>query len=92
MKILFNEGEGLEIIKKDMIKKFNINEIDKLYVTYDSCLIFKNYYLKIKTINGINHTIKINKKNKSRIKREINHYRILMNWTKKINQHRLEFS
>ena len=92
MKINFNAGEGLEIIKKDKSKKFNINEIDKLYVTYDSCLIFKKYYLNIKTKSGINHTIHINKKNKSKIKREISHYRILLNWTKKFNQHQLEFS
>ncbi|WP_445714883.1 hypothetical protein [Flavobacterium sp.] len=92
MKINFNAGEGLEIIKKDKSKKFNINEIDKLYVTYDSCLIFKKYYLNIKTKSGINHTIHINKKNKSKIKRQVCFLRVLINWTKKFNQNELEFS
>ncbi len=92
MRINFYEGEGLEIIKKDESKKFSFNEIDKLYVTYDNCLIFKKYYLRIKTKNGIHHTININKKNKSRIKREINHLRILMNWSKKFEEQSLNLS
>lgn len=71
MRINFYEGEGLEIIKKDESKKFSFNEIDKSYVTYDNCLIFKKYYLRIKTKNGIHHTININKKTNLELKEKL---------------------
>ncbi len=34
MKIYFNERDVLEIVKSNQTRKFEVNEIDKLYVTY----------------------------------------------------------
>jgi hypothetical protein len=86
MKIYFNERDVLEIVKSNKSSsKFKVNEIDKLYVTYGYYLIFKKYYLKIKTKNGNVFSITVDRKYKSRIKREINHFRILMNWEKMVN-------
>ncbi len=34
MKIYFNERDVLEIVKSNKTRKFEVNEIDKLYVTY----------------------------------------------------------
>jgi hypothetical protein len=85
MEIIFNEREVLEIVKSQKSRKFEVNDIDKLYVTYGYCIFFKMYYLKIKTKNGKEYSINIDRKYKSRIKREINHFRILMNWEKMVN-------
>jgi|688.fasta_scaffold1043334_1 hypothetical protein len=85
MEIIFNEREVLEIVKSQKSRKFEVNDIDKLYVTYGYCIFFKMYYLKIKTKNGKEYSINIDRKYKSRIKREINHFRILMNWEKMLN-------
>jgi hypothetical protein len=85
MEIIFNEREVLEIVKSQKSRKFEVNDIYKLYVTYGYCIFFKMYYLKIKTKNGKEYSINIDRKYKSRIKREINHFRILMNWEKMLN-------
>ncbi|WP_445719492.1 hypothetical protein [Flavobacterium sp.] len=86
MEIYFNEKEVLEIVKSDKSRKFEVNEIEKIYVTYKYCIFFKVYYLKIKTKNGNEHSIKIERKYKSRIKREITQFIILMNWGRMIKQ------
>lgn len=85
MEIIFNEREVLEIVKSEKSRKFEVNDIDKLYVTYEYCIFFKMYYLKIKTKNGKEYSINIDRKCKSRIKREINHFRIIMNWEKMLS-------
>lgn len=84
MKIYFNERDVLEIVKSNKTRKFEVNEIDKLYVTYGYYLFFKMYFLKIKTKNGNVFSITVDRKYKSRIKREINHFRIIMNCEKSL--------
>ena len=80
MEINYNENEVLEIVKKNKSRKFEVKEIEKIYVTYKHFIFFKIYYLKIKTKNGKKHLIKINRKYKSSIKRKITQFIILMNW------------
>ncbi len=92
MEILINEKNTVEIVANDKSQKVLINEIENIYVSYNYFLFFKKYYLKIKTKNGIDHTIHISRKNKSRIKRQVCHFRILMNWTMKFEQQKFEFS
>ncbi len=88
----FNEPEALEIVTNDKSRRFNVCDIEKIYVTYTYCFFCKKYCLKIKTKDGISFKININKKDKSKIKRQVCFLRILMNWKKKINQHHLEFT
>jgi len=35
MEIYFNEKDAIEIVTNDKSRKFEINNIDKIYVTYD---------------------------------------------------------
>jgi hypothetical protein len=86
MEIYFNEKEVLEIINSDKSSKFKIDDIEKLYVSYKNYMFFKMYCLKIKTISGEYFSITIDRKEKSRIKSDINHYRILINWRKMLRQ------
>ena len=86
MEIYFNEKEVLEIINSDKSSKFKIDDIEKLYVSYKNYMFFKMYCLKIKTISGEYFSITIDRKEKSRIKSDINHYRILINWRKMLRK------
>jgi|688.fasta_scaffold2326559_1 hypothetical protein len=86
MEIYFNEKEVLEITDSDKSSKFKIDDIEKLYVSYKNYLFFKMYSLKIKTTNGDYFSINIDRKDKSRIKSDINHFRILINWRKMLRQ------
>lgn len=88
----FNEMEAVEIVENQKIKRFDINNIQKIYVTYTYFLFYKKYHLKIKTKDGFSHTININKKDKSKIKRQVSLLRIVKNWTKNHQQYNLEFS
>ncbi len=86
MEIYFNEKDAIEIVTNDKSRKFEINNIDKIYVTYDYFLLFKVYYLKIITKSGNVFSTPINRKYKSKIKREITELKILLNWGKLLNQ------
>lgn len=86
MEIYFNEKDAIEIVTNDNSRKFEINNIDKIYVTYDYFLLFKVYYLKIITKSGNVFSTPINRKYKSKIKREITELKILLNWGKLLNQ------
>jgi hypothetical protein len=86
MEIYFNEKEAVEIVTNDKTRKFDVNDIEKIYVTYDYLFLFKVYYLKIITKNGSVFTTSINRKYKSKIKRELTEFRILLNWGRLINQ------
>ncbi len=86
MEIYFNEKDAIEIVTNDKSRKFEINNIAKIYVTYDYFLLFKVYYLKIITKSGNVFSTPINRKYKSKIKREITELKILLNWGKLLNQ------
>ena len=86
MEIYFNEKDAIEIVTNDKSRKFEINNIDKIYVTYDYFLLFKVYYLKIITKSGNVFSAPINRKYKSKIKRELTEFRILLNWGRLVNQ------
>lgn len=49
-------------------------------------LLFKVYYLKIITKSGNVFSTPINRKYKSKIKRELTEFRILLNWGRLVNQ------
>ena len=86
MEIYFNKKEAIEIVINNKSRKFKVNDIEKIYVTYEYFLLFKVYYLKIITKNGNVFSTPINRKYKSKIKRELNEFKILLNWGRLLNQ------
>lgn len=86
MEIYFNEKEAVKVVTNNKLVKFEVKDIDKIYVTYDYFLLFKVYYLKIITKRGNVFSTPINRKYKSKIKRELTEFRILLNWGRLVNQ------
>jgi hypothetical protein len=86
MEINFKEKEAVEIVTNDKSRKFEVNDIEKIYVTYEYFLLVKVYYLKIITKNGNVFSTPINRKYKSKIKRELNEFKILLNWGRLLNK------